>query len=269
MTLPRSAALLFLLLVQPVLAQEEATISMQQIMKDGGWTMSVLIVLSGLVVLMVVYFLLTLRASVLMPRKFRLEAQQLAEDGDVEALYSVCESNNSSGARIIGAAARILHNQPDADYQVIRDTIEDEGGRQSGALWGRIQYLMDIATIAPMVGLLGTVLGMIQAFVGLKDALGTVKPVTLANGVSKALVTTAGGLIVGIAAMILYSYFRGRVTRLVTQMEEQCSMVLQNFVVSASLQGGSSGSKRLSSLPVKEQPQEKPTVNAFPDKADE
>jgi biopolymer transport protein ExbB len=268
MTLPRSAALLFLLLAQPVLAQDDTSISLQQVMKDGGVTMMVLLALSSLVVLMVVFFVLTLRAGVLMPRKFRLEAQQLAEDGDIEALYSICEANNSAGASIIGAAARILHHQPDADYQIIRDTIEDEGGRQSGALWGRIQYLMDIATIAPMVGLLGTVLGMIQAFVGLKDALGTVKPVTLANGVSKALVTTAGGLIVGITAMILYSYFRGRVTRLVTQMEEQCSMVLQSFVVSSSLQA-SAESSRLATLPVKAQPHDRPTVKDFPEQADE
>jgi biopolymer transport protein ExbB len=209
---------------------EETTIAFRQILDDGGWTMQVLLVLSAVATFLVVLYMLTLRYGVLMPSRFRSEAEQIAESGDYEALDVLCKENGSPGARIIGSGASLLKAVPDADYQGIRDALEDEGGRQASGFWQRIQYLSDIATIAPMVGLLGTVLGMINAFVGLKEDFGSVRPVKLADGVSQALVTTAGGLIVGIVAMVLYSYFRGRVGRLVTRMEEDCSAILQRLV---------------------------------------
>jgi biopolymer transport protein ExbB len=213
------------------IAQESAKmIPVTQVIKDGGWTMVALGVLSLLATFMVVYFLLTLRLNVILPHEFAVEAEEIADRGDMEALYLACQRNHSAGATIIGSAARVLRENPEIGYMVIRDVIEDEGSRQSNALWQRIQYLMDVAIIAPMVGLLGTVLGMIQAFIGLQSDFGAVKPIALANGVSKALATTAGGLIVGIISMLLYSYFRGHVTLLVTTLEERCSLILQRFI---------------------------------------
>ena len=208
-------------------------IAFSQVLQDGGWTMQVLLLLSALATFLVVLYLLTMRSNVLMPNKFKVEAEQIAESGDFEALDALCRESNSPGAKIIGSGAALLKTVPDANYQAVRDTLEDEGGRQASSLWQRIQYLSDIATIAPMVGLLGTVLGMIRAFVGLKEDFGSVRPIGLADGVSQALVTTAGGLIVGIIAMVLYSYFRGRVGRLIARMEEDCSAILQRLVATA------------------------------------
>lgn len=203
----------------------------EMILTHGGGAMYVLLAMSFVAVFLSLYFVFTLRLNALMPKRFRLEAEEMAAKGDVEALYLICQTEGSAGARIIGSAARALHDNPQAEYAIIRDIIDDEGGRQSSTLWQRIQYLMDIAVVAPMVGLLGTVLGMIQAFVGLRESFGGVKPIELTNGVSKALITTAGGLAVGIAAMLLYAYFRGRVSGLVTQLEEYCSGMLQSFVL--------------------------------------
>ena len=86
-------------------------------------------------------------------------------------------------------------------------------------LWQKLSYLADIAAIAPMVGLLGTVLGMIQAFNVIAFQTGAVKPVLLASGISKAMVTTATGLIVAIPAMIFYSFFRGRLQNVTARLE--------------------------------------------------
>ena len=110
----------------------------------------------------------------------------------------------------------------------IRDVVEEEGARQAGILWHRIQYLQDIAVVAPMIGLLGTVLGMLQAFTGF-GVDQTAQTLKLASGVSQAMITTAGGLIVGITCLVVYSLFRGYVNRLVSNLEMACTQVIRNF----------------------------------------
>ncbi len=202
----------------------------RDLIETGGWTMYVIIALSALTTFFVLLFLFTLRANALFPKSFIREAEDAAEEGDIEALQALCEENDSAAARIIGAAAEQMAGEQRADYMIVRDGIEDEGGRQAGHLWQRIQYLLDIAVVAPMVGLLGTVLGMLESFSGLKMEVGAVKPVELAQGVSKALVTTASGLTVGIAAMILYAIFRGRVNKLISELEHACSRVLRRLL---------------------------------------
>ena len=211
---------------------EEAnnTVPITKILQDGGWPMIVLALLSVVATFMVIYLFFTLRLNVVMPQDFRMEAEDLATNKDVEALHTICQKNQSQGSEIIGSVTKLLLDNPEVDYAVIRDVIEDEGSRQASALWQKIQYIMDIAVVAPMIGLLGTVLGMIQAFVGLQEDFGSVKPIALANGVSKALITTSAGLILGIIAMIFYAYFRGHVNRLVTQIEEQCNLILHRFI---------------------------------------
>ena len=205
------------------------TVPFTQIIQDGGWTMYILIGMSVLTTIMVFYYLLSLRFNVIVPQSFLFNAEEAATQGDAEALYEICRRSKSPGAAILEPAARLISEHPEVDYAAVRDAVEDAGGRQSSLLWQRIQYLMDIAVVAPMVGLFGTVLGMIEAFVSLKENFGSVKPIGLANGVSKALLTTAGGLVVGIVAMILFSYFRGRVTRVVSRLEVSCNQVLQHI----------------------------------------
>ncbi len=230
MLCPKWMAPALLLTFAAAAAEDGAKIDLtRMILHDGGITMHIIIGLSSIVIFLTIYFLLTLRTAVLMPPHFLTEAEELAGKGDAEGLYGVCLDHKSVAARILGAAARALHENPATDYQLLRDLMEDEGNRQTGGLWQRIQYLMDIAVIAPMFGLLGTVIGMIQAFAGLREA--GVKPTILAAGVSKAMITTAGGLVVGIGAMLIYAYFRGHITQLSTQLEENCSLVLQRYVL--------------------------------------
>ena len=220
----------FLTAISVFAEEEKKMIPFSKVIQDGGWTMAALGVLSLFALFMVVYFFCTMRLNILFPQDFRAEAEGIASNKDIEALHLVCQGNKSAGAQIIGSVVRVLRDNPAAGYSIIRDVMEDEGSRQASALWQKIQYLMDIAVTAPMVGLLGTVLGMIQAFVGLQQDFGAVKPIALASGVSKALVTTAGGLILGIVAMIFYSYFRGHVNILISQLEERCNQVLHQFI---------------------------------------
>jgi biopolymer transport protein ExbB len=182
-------------------------------------------------IFLIVYYFLTIRGGALYPTSFLRQAEDIAATGDAEALRTLCGENDSAAAQIIGAAAEHVVGDASASYAAVRDAVEDEGARQAGVLQQRIQYLMDVAVVAPMVGLLGTVLGMMKAFAGLKAGLNIAnKADALAAGVGQAMYTTAGGLIVGIAAMVVYALFRGWVNRHIGQLELACSRVIRRFV---------------------------------------
>lgn len=101
-----------------------------------------------------------------------------------------------------------------------------EGGRIAARAFSAVDWLADIAAIAPLVGLLGTVLGMFQAFGGIaSDVSAGAKPVVLAAGVSKAIVTTIFGLAVAIPSLIAYAIFRRRAARHIAELEEAADEV--------------------------------------------
>ena len=153
--------------------EEEKTgvITIEDIMVRGGWLMNVIAGLSLLAIALLFFYLLSMRQGTLYPRSFIMEAQDAAEDGDLEGLRDLCLNNGSCAAKIIGAALEQCEDGHVAEHVVLRDAMEDEGGRQAGMLWQRLQYLMDIAVIAPMVGLLGTVWGMMVSFSGLESGV--------------------------------------------------------------------------------------------------
>ncbi len=215
--------------------EEEKTgiITIEDIMVRGGWLMNVIAGLSLLAIALLFFYLLSMRQGTLYPRSFIMEAQDAAEDGDLEGLRDLCLNNGSCAAKIIGAALEQCEDGHVADHVILRDAMEDEGGRQAGMLWQRLQYLMDIAVIAPMVGLLGTVWGMMVSFSGLESGVSMInKADTLANGVSQAMYTTFGGLIVGIFAMAMYDLMRGRLNKLIGGMESACNSVLRRLSAS-------------------------------------
>ena len=208
-------------------------ITIEDIMVRGGWLMNVIAGLSLLAIALLFFYLLSMRQGTLYPRSFIMEAQDAAEDGDLEGLRDLCLNNGSCAAKIIGAALEQCEDGHVADHVVLRDAMEDEGGRQAGMMWQRLQYLMDIAVIAPMVGLLGTVWGMMVSFSGLESGVSMInKADTLANGVSQAMYTTFGGLIVGIFAMAMYDLMRGRLNKLIGGMESACNSVLRRLSAS-------------------------------------
>ncbi|MBO5642981.1 MAG: MotA/TolQ/ExbB proton channel family protein [Kiritimatiellae bacterium] len=102
-----------------------------------------------------------------------------------------------------------------------------EGSRIAQRLFSQVQWLSDIAAIAPLVGLLGTVLGMFEAFGGIaSQASAAAKPVVLAQGVSQAIVTTIFGLVVAIPSQLAYAFFRRRAQRRVDEIEERADEIL-------------------------------------------
>lgn len=193
----------------------EAGMTLWQVIRAGGEVMIVLALLSIAALGLVIYYFITMKEDKLLPEDFLREVGDLIEEGKFEEAGSFCSANsNLISDVVLSGIERRGHEKV-----MIKEAIEDEGRRSVDDLRQKLSYLADVAAISPMVGLLGTVLGMIQAFNVIAFQTGAVKPILLASGISKAMVTTAAGLIIAIPAMIFYSYFRGRLQDLVARLE--------------------------------------------------
>jgi biopolymer transport protein ExbB len=199
----------------PDTAAADAGMTMWQIIKAGGSTMIVLAFLSIAALSLIVYYFLSMKQEKLLPDAFLDRMITLIEESRISEAKMIAETNQNLIADVLKAGL----SRADKGTVMVKEAMEDEGRRGTDALWQRLSYLGDIAAIAPMVGLLGTVLGMIQAFNVIAFQSGAVKPILLASGISKAMVTTAGGLMIAIPAMMFYSYFRGIVQDVSARLE--------------------------------------------------
>jgi biopolymer transport protein ExbB len=145
---------------------------------------------------------------------------------DYLGLLAVSNRHGEAIARVVQKVLDFTTKNPAADFAQVREIAETEGTRVASNLNNRVIYLADIGMIAPMLGLLGTVFGIIKSFSALGADLGTQRYALLSSGVSEALVNTAAGLAIGIPAMICYAYFRGRVQRIISELESAVTHIL-------------------------------------------
>ena len=143
------------------------------------------------------------------------EVESLVVKKQTEEAIIVCQRTGTPLARIILAALRAV-GQPRDQIKVL---AEEVGAREAAPLERYLGLLGTIATISPLLGLFGTVIGMIDAF-NIIASQGAGTPATLGGGISKALVTTAAGLAVAIPTILLHKYLTSRVDRIVLEMEE-------------------------------------------------
>jgi len=204
----------------------EQQMTARQIIETGGWLMYVLGAMSVAALAMILYFLVVLRREQVLPRRLLEGVRGLLRDGRLVEAQNACRADTSAIAAILVAALDYVLRVQRPDAGLLREIVEGEGGRQSTIIQNQTQYLLDIAVIAPMVGLLGTVMGMLKAFNAVALDLAKAKPMLLAGGVSQALITTVAGLIVAIPAMMAYAYFRGRTSRIVSDLEKQSADLL-------------------------------------------
>jgi biopolymer transport protein ExbB len=134
---------------------------------------------------------------------------------DIHLGLQLCKTYDNSLSRILKAGLLRFGGKVDE----VERAIEGAGQHEASLLTSNLRVLGAIANITPMLGLLGTVFGMIKAFNVISQS-GTGNPGLVASGISEALITTAAGLVVGIPALALYHYFRGRIERFVFEMEE-------------------------------------------------
>ena len=130
------------------------------------------------------------------------------------------------GAQAIEIFAARQHIDYANRKQHVREIAETEGTRVAASLNNRVIYLADIGMIAPLLGLLGTVFGIIRSFGALGSDVGSARYAALSRGISEALVNTAAGLAIGIPAMIFYAFFRGRAQKLISELEAASTHVL-------------------------------------------
>lgn len=210
-------------------ATDSLNMSMSDIFDAGGWMMYPLIAFSLLTVALVSYFLLSLRGSQTGPEDLNEEVVKLIRMDAFDDAVRLCEFRPCALSSIAKAGLDHLKGASDMEPAIMKDVLEGAGAREADRLQGLTQYLLDIAVISPMMGLLGTVFGMLKAFNAVALDVASAKPVVLAGGVTEALVTTAFGLIVGIPAMIFYAYFRRRASVIISGLETQTAGIFNAF----------------------------------------
>jgi biopolymer transport protein ExbB len=177
-------------------------------------------VMSVITVLLIVIFILTIRRNAVVSDRFMNNAESLIRKRDYLGLIGFCHRRNECMARVTQKTLEFVTANPGASFENVRDVAQVEGSHQATMLTSRITYLADLGAIAPLVGLLGTVMGMIEAFISISSGeVAGVREMGLADGVSKALIATAGGLAISIPALAFYSIFRGRVQKYVSELE--------------------------------------------------
>lgn len=183
----------------------------------GGWVgVSIMLLLLGLSITaayLVIEHLITLRRKELMPEGLGESVRQSLLDSKPEQAQKLCRDRPSFLAFVLlNGIAEI-----EGGWNAIEKALEDATAEQSARLFRRVEYLSVIGNIAPMVGLLGTVTGMIIAFQRVAMTQGSAGAADLAEGIYQALVTTVGGLIIAIPALAAFAIFRSRADELVAE----------------------------------------------------
>ncbi|MCS7304045.1 MAG: MotA/TolQ/ExbB proton channel family protein [Thermoguttaceae bacterium] len=195
------------------------TRNLWDIMRQGGPLMIPIALCSVIMLALTLERMVSLRRSRVIPKPFVKRFLQQMEDGtlDRDSAIHLCEENGTPVAEVFAAAVR-KWGRPSVE---VEQAIIDAGERVTNGLRKYLRVFNGITTVAPLLGLLGTISGMIQAFnaLALSDPAGRTRPQLLAEGIANALLTTAAGLCVAIPALILYLYFLGRVDRLVMEID--------------------------------------------------
>jgi biopolymer transport protein ExbB len=192
----------------------------------AGPVMLVLLALSVFFVMLVIVYLMTIRGGAVVSSGYLATADALLRKRDYLGLLAVSNRHGEAIARVVQKMLDFITKNPNADLAQVREIAETEGTRVAASLNNRVTYLADIGMIAPLLGLLGTVLGIIRSFGALGADLGTARYVLLSKGISEALVNTCAGLAIGIPAMMAYAFFRGKAQKLISELESASTHVL-------------------------------------------
>jgi biopolymer transport protein ExbB len=204
-----------------------STMTLWKLIQDGGWAMIPLGFLSVVTVMLVLVYMFTLRRGAILTPHYMNTADVLLKKRDYLGLLAISSRHSEAVARVVQRTLDFATKNPTASFEVVKDIAETEGSSQAASLQHRTVYLADIGMLAPMIGLLGTVFGIIRSFGVIGSGTSTQsRDILLASGVSEALVATATGLVLGITAMFFYSLFRNRVQSLISDLEIASAHIL-------------------------------------------
>ncbi len=195
------------------------------IVAKGGWLMVAIFICSLVAVAIIVERWIALHKARINTHSFFMEIKGLILREEITEAIERCKKTPGPVASILKAG---IERQKETKEEV-KEAVESSGKVEVHQLERYLGVLATIAAVAPLLGFLGTVTGMIKAFMRIEALGGNVNATVLAGGIWEALVTTAAGLTVGIPVLIFYNYFQGKVDRFVYEMEESSSKLLETL----------------------------------------
>lgn len=197
---------------------------MFEIVRAGGWLMLPLLLCSVVAVAIIIERLWTLRRRRVLPDDLTVKVWEWAHNRKLDESHLRALSESSPLGQIL--ASGLLNRSRSRD--IMKESIEDTGRHVVHELERYLNSLGTIAAVTPLLGLLGTVIGMVKVFTAITTH-GVGNPTVLAGGISEALLTTAAGLSIAIPSLIGYRYLRGRVDSLVVQMEKEAMKLVETI----------------------------------------
>ncbi|MHC1479554.1 MotA/TolQ/ExbB proton channel family protein [Frateuria aurantia] len=202
---------------------------MLQIVMAGGWAVLPILLCSAWVLAVAIERAWVLRRQAVMPPGLGDEVARWVQSGIVDAAHLQALSAASPLGQLLAAAAAVRDRPRDQ----IKERLEDTGRHVVFRLERHLNGLGTIALIAPLLGLLGTVIGLVRMFMTVMGE-GVGDPSRMAGGIGEALICTAGGLVVAIPAYVLHRWYRARIDGYVVDMEQQASRLLDVITATAS-----------------------------------
>jgi biopolymer transport protein ExbB len=196
-------------------APEGSSIQLIDLIFKGGIMMIPIFLLSLLGVYVLVERLRTLKQATASPDAFMAQIKELVLKGDISAAKIVCGQSDTPMSRMIEKGLKKIGSY----LKNIEASIENVGRIEIYRLEKNLSLLATIAGAAPMLGFLGTVMGMINAFMSIAQEEGAVSPKMLSEGIYQAMITTAAGLVVGVLAYLAYNYLVTRMQKIIHSME--------------------------------------------------
>jgi biopolymer transport protein ExbB len=195
---------------------------MLEIVKSGGWLMLPIILCSVISAAIILERIWTLQQRRVLPRNLTRQVWEWVSKNQLNHEHIKSLHEGSPLGEILAAGLSSRHR----DREAMKEGIEDTGRHVVHELERYLNTLGTIAAVSPLLGLLGTVIGMVKVFAAITTH-GVGDPAVLAGGISEALITTAAGLSVAIPSLIGYRYLRGRVDALVVQMEKEAITLVE------------------------------------------
>ena len=201
--------------VQAAPVQQEMSFSLIDMAVKGGWLMIVLLALSLVAIYIFGKKWWMIRQASKIDKDFMMDIKDYIHDGKIKSAKTLCSKFDTPVARMVESGIERM-GKPLGDIQT---AIENVGNVEVARLEKGLPYLAMIAGGAPMIGFLGTVMGMVQAFFNMSQAGNNIDITLLSSGIYTAMITTVGGLIVGIIAYFGYNWLTSQISDLVYKME--------------------------------------------------
>tara|TARA_Y100001949_G_C15980840_1_gene328270 strand:- start:1302 stop:1991 length:690 start_codon:yes stop_codon:yes gene_type:complete len=194
---------------------EQKQITLLELLTKGGIMMIPIFILFIVTIYILIEKMLVINRESKLPKNFTDEIINRVKNDDINGAKLICEDTKNPVSRMILKGL----NKLNTNLKNIESSIENVGKIEIYNLENRLNLLATISGAAPMIGFLGTVTGMIQAFISIAEEEGAVSPKLLSSGIYEAMLTTAAGLFVGIIAYLSYNYLVSRVEKLIHKME--------------------------------------------------